>query len=115
METCKNKKKEEPTTTAIETLAQVSKPLRPLNYLCHICKIVGGHKLMNCLRFGEMKNIFKDKGGKTTKTKSIVKINVVIASVNMMGVNVTTQRKKMNNMCLKIENQGRTNLQLVGK
>jgi hypothetical protein len=53
VETCKSKKKEEPTITATKATIQVGKPPRSLNYPCHICGIVG-HKLMNCPRFKEM-------------------------------------------------------------
>jgi hypothetical protein len=51
---------------------KANKPLRPLNYLYHICGIVG-HKLINSPKFIEMKSIFKDKGGKTIERKPIVK------------------------------------------
>jgi hypothetical protein len=52
VETCKNKK-EEPTIATTKAIAQVGKPLRPWNYPCHICGIMG-HKLTNCSWFGEM-------------------------------------------------------------
>ncbi len=67
METCKSKK-EDPIVIAIETITRVDKHPRPLNYPCHICGIVG-HKLTNCLRFGEMQTMFEYKGGSTTKFK----------------------------------------------
>jgi hypothetical protein len=51
---------EEPTIATIKTTTKVGKPLRPLNYPCRICGVVG-HKLTNCPRFGEMQNMFKDK------------------------------------------------------
>ncbi len=60
METCRGKKEEEPTITTIEAIIQVGKAPRPLNYPCHICGIVG-HKLMNCLKFGEMQNMSRIK------------------------------------------------------
>jgi len=92
VETCKSKKKEEPNVAFVEATTQASKPPRSLNYPCHICKIVS-HKLMNCRRFGEMQNMFKDKGGQTTKTKPTIKVKVVITSINMVGVNVIIQSK----------------------
>jgi hypothetical protein len=36
-------------------------PPRPLNYPCHICRIMG-HKLMNSPRFGKMETMFKNRG-----------------------------------------------------
>jgi hypothetical protein len=34
--------------------------------------------------------MFKDKGGKTIKSKPMVEVKIVIAQVNMVDVNVTT-------------------------
>ncbi len=87
VEICINKK-EEPTIIT----TQANKPLRPLNYPCHICGIMGD-KLMNYLKFGEMQNIFKDKGGQTIESKPIVEVKVVIALLNMVDVNATTWNK----------------------
>jgi hypothetical protein len=71
METYKSK--EEPTITAIEATTQVGKPPRSPNYPCHIYQIMGD-KLMNCLRFGEMQNMFKDKGGQTIESKPTIEV-----------------------------------------
>jgi len=60
VETCRNKKKEEHTIITTETTIQIGKAPRPLNYVFHICGIVG-HKLTNYLKFGEMQSMFKDK------------------------------------------------------
>jgi len=68
VETYKIKKKEEPTIATTEATTHARKPLRPLNYPCHIYGIMG-HKLKKCPRFGEMQNMFKDKGGQTIKSK----------------------------------------------
>ncbi len=91
VESCKNKK-EEPTIVTIEVTSQVGKPLGLLKYPCHICGIVG-HKLMNYPRFGEMQNMFKDKGGQSTKFKPTSKVKRVTTSVNMVDVNVTIHSK----------------------
>jgi hypothetical protein len=37
--------------------------------------------------------MFMDKGGKTTKSKATNEVKVVIASLNIVNVNVTTQSK----------------------
>jgi hypothetical protein len=37
--------------------------------------------------------MFMDKGGKTTKSKPTTEVKVVIASFNIVNVNVTTQSK----------------------
>ncbi len=48
---------------------------------------------MNCPRFGEMQSMFKDKGGQSIEFKLVAKVKTIIASVNMVDVNVTTQSK----------------------
>jgi len=68
----------------------MNKPSRPLNYVCHVCGILG-HKLTNCLKFCEMQTMFKDKGNKNTKNKPIGKVKVTNALVNMVDVHVTIQ------------------------
>ncbi len=46
IETCKSKKKKEPTITTTKATIQIGKPPSPLNGPCHICGIMG-HKLTN--------------------------------------------------------------------
>ncbi len=76
VETCRNKKREEPTIAITETTIQVGKALIPLNYPCHICGIMG-HKVRNYLKFNEMQNMFKDKGSQTTKSKPTIEVKVI--------------------------------------
>ncbi len=92
VETCRSKKKDEPTIAITKTTFQVGKSPGQLNYPCHICGIVG-HKLMNYPRFGEMQNMFKDKGGQSTKSKLTSKVKMVTTSINMVDVNVTIHSK----------------------
>jgi hypothetical protein len=40
-----------------------------------------------------MQNMFKDKGGQTLESKLIIHVKAIIASVNMVDVNVTTHSK----------------------
>jgi len=89
-QTTRKSKKEKPIIVVIKATAQVGKPPRLLNYPCRIYGIVG-HKLMNYPRFGEMQNMFKDKG--STKSKPVVEVKMVTASINMVDVNVTTRSK----------------------
>ncbi len=91
--TWRNKKKEEPITVATKATIQVGKPPRLLNYPCHIYGIMG-HKLTNYPRFNEMKNMFKNKGGQSTKFKPVANNKMVTTLVTMVDVNVTTQNKK---------------------
>ncbi len=59
VKTCKNKKEEEPTMDVTKATIHASKLPKPLNYPCHICRILV-HKLTNNPRFGKMENMFKD-------------------------------------------------------
>ncbi len=92
VKTCRNKKKEELIVVATEATTQASKPPSLLNNPSHIYGIVG-HKLMNCPRFGEMQSIFKDKRIQSIESKLTIEVKMVIASVNMVDVNVTTHSK----------------------
>ncbi len=91
VETCRSKK-EEPTIVITKATTYANKPPKLLNYPCHICGIVG-HKLTNYPRFNEMQSMFKDKGGHSIKSKPITEVKMVIASINMVDVNVTTRNK----------------------
>jgi len=52
---------------------------------------------MNYPRFGEMQNMFKDKGGQTIESKPTIEVKVVTTSFNMVDVNVTTRSKTTEN------------------
>jgi hypothetical protein len=52
-----------------------------------------GHKLTNSPRFGEMQNMFKEKGGQTIESNPTNEVKNVITLVNMVDVNVTIQNK----------------------
>ncbi len=53
MDTCINKKKEEPTIIVVKFNMHVGKPPKPLHYPCHTCGIMA-HKLMHYSKFSEM-------------------------------------------------------------
>ncbi len=48
-----------------------------------------------------MQNMFKDKRGQTIEFKPIIEVKLVIASVNMVDVNVITQNKTSEKHVLK--------------
>jgi hypothetical protein len=78
IETYRSKKKEEHIIATTKATTHVGKPLRPINYPCHICGIVG-HKLTNCPRFNEMQSMFKDKGSQSTKFKPRTEVNCYLS------------------------------------
>ncbi len=62
-----------------------------------------------------MQNMFKDKRGQTIEFKPIIELKLVIASVNMVDVNVTTQNKTSEKHVLKDRKPKKNNLQQIGK
>jgi len=91
VKTCRSKK-EELIVVVTRATTQASKPPKLLNDLNHICGIMD-HKLTNYQRFGEMQSIFKDKGSQSIESKLAIKLKTIIASINMVDVNVTTHSK----------------------
>ncbi len=55
----------------LEVIAKSNKSLKPMNYPCHIYSVIG-HKMVDCTRFSEMQNLFKDKNVKLAKNRLIV-------------------------------------------
>jgi hypothetical protein len=113
IKTCRSKK-EEPIVVATKATTQVGKPPRLLNYPCHIFGIVG-HKLTNCPRFNEMQSTFKDKTNQSTKFKPIAEVKTLLPQLTWWMSMLPLIIKQMKNKCLKTKNQGRTNLQQIGK
>ncbi len=69
VETCRVKRKENFVPTASEVTIQQIKVQRPLRYPCHICGDTR-HKIINCPKYNDMKNMFKNKGMKLINKKS---------------------------------------------
>ncbi len=62
VETCRVKRKEE---FILVTIQQI-KIQRPMTYSCHIYGDTG-HKIIDCPKYNDMHNMFKNKGPKTIK------------------------------------------------
>jgi hypothetical protein len=60
-----------------------------------------GYKLTNYPRFGEMQNMFKDKGSQTIESKPTIEVKIVATSFNMVDVNVTIRSKMTENQVFK--------------
>lgn len=67
--TCCNKG--ELVVIVLEVIVKSSKSPKPMNYPCHIYRVIG-HKMVDCSRFSEMQNLFKDKNVKLAKNQLIV-------------------------------------------
>ncbi len=63
-------------------------------WTCYICEVIGHYKLTNCLKFNEMQNIFKNKGGKTIEEKLVIDVKIITTLVNMVDVHVGTTKSK---------------------
>lgn len=66
METCCDKEE-----LVVIVLEVIGKSPKPMNYPCHIYRVIG-HKMVDCTRFSEMQNLFKDKNVKLAKNQLIV-------------------------------------------
>jgi hypothetical protein len=68
VETCKVKKKEDLIPIVFEVTIQQIKVQRLVRYSYHICGDTG-HKIIDCSKYSDMQNIFKNKTVKPTKNK----------------------------------------------
>jgi hypothetical protein len=66
VETCYNKG--ELVVIVLDIIVKSSKYPKPMNYPCHIYRDIG-HKMVDCTRFSEMQNLFKDKNVKLAKNQ----------------------------------------------
>ncbi len=65
-----------------------------MKYSCHICGDTR-HKIINCLIYNDMQNMFKNKGVKTTEKPSIMEPKVTNPLVHMVDVNMAITRSKV--------------------
>ncbi len=63
VETCRVKRKENHVPTIFEVIIQQIKVQRLVRYFCHICGDIG-HKIIDCPKYDDMQNMFKNKGVK---------------------------------------------------
>jgi hypothetical protein len=65
-----------------------------MRYSCHICGEIE-HKIINCPKYNDMKNMFKNKGVKTIEKTSLVEPKVANPSVHIVDVNIAITRSKV--------------------
>ncbi len=58
-----------------------------MRYSCHICSDTG-HKIIDCLKYNDMKNMFKNKRMKNIIKQIVVEPKVVNISVHIVDVNM---------------------------
>jgi hypothetical protein len=69
VETYRIKRKKNHVPTISKVIIQQNKVRRPVRYSCHICGDTG-HKIIDCPKYNDMQNMFKNKGVKPTKKTS---------------------------------------------
>ncbi len=65
-----------------------------MRYSCHIYGDIR-HKIIDCPKYSEMQNMFKNKGVKTTEKPYVVELKVTNPSLHMVDVNMAITRNKV--------------------
>jgi len=65
-----------------------------VRYSCHIYGDIR-HKIIDCPKYSEMHNMFKNKGVKTTEKPYVVELKVTNPSLHMVDVNMAITRNKV--------------------
>jgi hypothetical protein len=65
-----------------------------MRYSYHICGDTG-HKIINCPKYNDMQNMFKNKGMKPTKKQIVVEPKVSNPLVHMVDVNMAITKSKV--------------------
>jgi len=66
VETCRVKRKEDFIPAIFKVITQQIKVQRPMRYSCHIHGDIR-HKIIDCPKYNDMQNMFKNKGVKSIK------------------------------------------------
>ncbi len=65
-----------------------------MKYSCHIYGEIG-HKIIDCPKYNDMHNMFKNKGVKTTKKPSMVEPKLASPSIHIVDVNMAITKSKV--------------------
>jgi hypothetical protein len=65
-----------------------------MKYYYHICGDTG-HKIIDCPKYSDMQNMFKNKGMSIVEKPSMVELKVTNSSVHMVDVNMSITRNKV--------------------
>jgi len=65
-----------------------------VRYSYHICSDTG-HKIIDCPKYNDMQNMFKNKGVKTIEKQVVVKPKVAKPSIHIMDVNMANTKSKV--------------------
>jgi hypothetical protein len=65
-----------------------------MKYCCHICGDIGD-KIIDCPKYNDMQNMFKNKGMKPTYKQAMVEPKVSNPSVHMVDVSMAITKSKV--------------------
>jgi hypothetical protein len=100
VETCRVKRKEDFVLVVFEVTIQQIKVKRPMRYSYQICGETG-HKIIDCTKYVDMQNMFKNKGMKTTNKQVVVKFKVANPLVHIINANMAIiGARLLKNTCL---------------
>ncbi len=94
VETYKVKRKEDHVLVIFEIITQHIKVQRHVRYSCHICGDTK-HKIIDCPKYSDMQNMFKNKGMKPIKKQVVVEPEVSNPSIHMVDVNMAIIKSKV--------------------
>ncbi len=94
VETCKIKRKEDLVRAVSKIIIQQIKVQRHVKYYCHICGDTR-HKIIDCHKYNDMQNMFKNKGMKLIDKQVVVKPKVSNPSIHMVDVNMPITKSKV--------------------
>jgi hypothetical protein len=64
-----------------------------MRYSYHICGDIG-HKIIDCIKYNDMHNMFKNKGMKLTDRQVVVEPKVSNPSIHMVDVNMAINHQE---------------------
>jgi len=94
MLTFRVKRKENLVPIVSKVTIQQIKVHRFVRYSCHIYGDIG-YKIIDCPKYNDMQNMFKNKRVKPTKKRIVVEPKVSNPSVHMMDVNIAITSNKV--------------------
>jgi hypothetical protein len=92
VETCRVERKEDLIPTIFKTITQKIK--KHVKYSCRIC-VDTRHKIIDCPKYNDMQNMFKNKGVKPIDKQVVVEPKVSNPSVHMVDVNMAIIRNNV--------------------
>jgi hypothetical protein len=94
VETYRVKRKENPILVVYKVITRQIKLQKPMKYSYHICGDTK-HNIIDCPKYNDMQNMFKNKGVKPTRKQVVVEPKVSNPLVHMVDVNMAITESKV--------------------